>query len=243
MNTWTAETDTEAVRILTDAPNVEKNRLYYHVRQHFELVELGGVRRVRKKCNGKFMATEESFTNIIQDIHIATGQKSETKTFYKIQETYANITKAGVRSFIVNCERCAEKAKKKLARSVVVRSISASSLNERGQVDLIDYRTEPDGDNKWVMHYEEHLSEFSVLRPLTQKLALLVAKELFNIFITFGAPHILQSDNGREFTAEVISEVASLWPQLVLINGRPRYPQSQGSIERANASVKVALTA
>jgi len=25
-------------------------------------------------------------------------------------------------------------------------------------------------------------------------------------------PHILQSDNGREFTANVISELASLWP-------------------------------
>lgn len=59
----------------------------------------------------------------------------------------------------------------------------------------------------------------------------------------FGAPHILQSDNGREFTANVITELSSLWPQVVLVNGRPRHPQSQGSVERGNASVKDALVA
>jgi len=52
-----------------------------------------------------------------------------------------------------------------------------------------------------------------IYQPLTQKLAVLVAAELFAyIFMTFGAAHILQSDNGREFTANVISELASLWP-------------------------------
>lgn len=61
--------------------------------------------------------------------------------------------------------------------------------------------------------------------------------------MTFGAPHILQSDNGREFTANVITELSSLWPQVVLVNGRPRHPQSQGSVERGNASVKDALVA
>ena len=31
-----------------------------------------------------------------------------------------------------------------------------------------------------------------------------------HIFLTFGAPHVLQSDNGREFTAGIITELASL---------------------------------
>ena len=39
---------------------------------------------------------------------------------------------------------------------------------------------------------------------------------------------ILQSDNGREFVAAVIVELRFLWPELVLVNGRPRHPQSQG---------------
>ena len=40
------------------------------------------------------------------------------------------------------------------------------------------------------------------------------------IFIDFGAPKILQSDNGREFVAEVILELKKIWPSMLIINGR-----------------------
>jgi transposase InsO family protein len=52
---------------------------------------------------------------------------------------------------------------------------------------------------------------------------------------------ILQSDNGREFTANIITDLKSLWPDLKIVHGRPRHPQSQGSEERANADVKEML--
>jgi len=34
-----------------------------------------------------------------------------------------------------------------------------------------------------------------------------------------------------------------LWPDLILVNGQPRYPQSQGSVERGNCSLKDSLVA
>jgi hypothetical protein len=57
------------------------------------------------------------------------------------------------------------------------------------------------------MHYQDHLTQFSVLKALTSKSAAEVGYLLLDIFILFGAPHILQSDNGREFTANVIKEL------------------------------------
>jgi len=53
----------------------------------------------------------------------------------------------------------------------------------------------------------------------------------------------LQSDNGREFVAGIITEMVALWPDVVLVNGRPRYPQSQGSVENANGTLKNSLIA
>jgi hypothetical protein len=50
--------------------------------------------------------------------------------------------------------------------------------------------------------------------------------------------YILQSDNGRECTANIITDLRSLWQELVIVHGRPRHPQSQGSVERANADIK-----
>ena len=29
-----------------------------------------------------------------------------------------------------------------------------------------------------------------------------------------------------------------MWPQLTMVHGRPRHPQSQGSVERANGDIK-----
>ena len=51
----------------------------------------------------------------------------------------------------------------------------------------------------------------------------------------------MQSDNGREFTATLIKEIATAFPGLKLINGRPRFPQSQGSVERSNQDVELML--
>lgn len=53
-----------------------------------------------------------------------------------------------------------------------------------------------------------------------------------------GAPQILQSDNGSEFTALVISEIKILWPDLLIVHDKPRHPQSQGSAERLNSNIK-----
>ena len=48
------------------------------------------------------------------------------------------------------------------------------------------------------------------------------------LFLLIGAPVVLQSDNGSEFTASVITELQGLWPDLKLVHGKPRHPQSQG---------------
>jgi transposase InsO family protein len=55
------------------------------------------------------------------------------------------------------------------------------------------------------------------------------------------APHILQSDNGSEFTAQIISDLKELWPELAIVHGKPCHPQSQGSVERANYGIKYML--
>jgi len=64
--------------------------------------------------------------------------------------------------------------------------------------------------------------------------------ELLKIFLKVGCPHILQSDNDREFTAAVIQELTSLWPTCKIVN-RSRHPASQGSVERSNQDVEAVL--
>ena len=77
---------------------------------------------------------------------------------------------------------------------------------------------------------------------LRSKTATEVANSLFQIFFIFGVPYILQSDNGREFRNSLILAVKMMWPDMNLVHGRARHPQSQGSVERSNADIKKMLS-
>lgn len=74
-------------------------------------------------------------------------------------------------------------------------------------------------------------------------MCLISSEELSKIFFAWGAPAILQSDNGREFVAQVVIDLVSRWPHCKIVHGRPRHPQSQGSVERSNADVENMLRA
>ncbi|CAI6372620.1 unnamed protein product [Macrosiphum euphorbiae] len=99
-------------------------------------------------------------------------------------------------------------------------------------------QAQPDGNYKFILVYQDHLTKFVSLRPLTHKRAEEVAYVLLDIFTTFGAPAILQSDNGREFVNKIINELCNMWEDLKIVHGKPRHSQSQGSVERPNQDVE-----
>jgi hypothetical protein len=43
--------------------------------------------------------------------------------------------------------------------------------------------------------------------------------------------------DGKEFTTQIINDLKIMWPGLVIVNGRPRHPQSQGLVERRNSTL------
>jgi len=101
-----------------------------------------------------------------------------------------------------------------------------------------DMQSMPDGIYKFIMNYQDHLTKFCVVKSLTSKRAAEVAyKLLTSVFLVFGAPHILQSNNGRKFTASIITELKELWPELVIVHGKPMHPQSQRTVERSNGDI------
>jgi len=64
-----------------------------------------------------------------------------------------------------------------------------------------------------------------------------------DIFCMFGAPFILQSDNGREYANKIIQNLADICPGMELVHGKPRHSHSQGLVERSNQDVRDMLIA
>ena len=77
---------------------------------------------------------------------------------------------------------------------------------------------------------------------MKSKEAINVAAFLYSIFTQFGSPAILQSDNGKEFTAKIICDLVNMWPGMIIINGHPHHPQSQGLVEKGNDILQTKLS-
>lgn len=195
------------------------------------------------KTNGAlkyFVVLEECFP-IVHKIHLDTGHGRRDRMLKELEKSkFQNIPRIVVVEYLKLCKPCEEKGKNP-KKGIVVKPILSKEFNERGQVDLVDYQSTPDGEFKFVLNYQDHLTKFTILKALKTKTANEVAENLVEIFSILGAPAMLHSDNGGEFVNKIISAVATKWPNLKLVHGKPRHSQSQGSVERSNQDIEAMI--
>ncbi|XP_070182237.1 KRAB-A domain-containing protein 2-like [Littorina saxatilis] len=215
----------------------------------FEVLKCGDIERLVQKRTDTteesilYYATLEETYDIVKRAHVATGHGGRDRMEKELHKKYDNIPRHAIELYKSLCAECQKKKKRARVKGVVVRPILSNDILSRAQIDLIDMQSLADRGHKWICVYQDHFSKFCILRPLSTKRASEVASHILDIFLAFGAPSILQSDNGAEFTASIITEVAQLWPDLKIVHGKPRQPQSQGSVERANSDIKDMLVA
>ena len=56
-------------------------------------------------------------------------------------------------------------------KGLVIKTMIFSEMNSRAQVDMIDMQSQADGDLKWILVYQDHLTKFVQLRPVMSKRA------------------------------------------------------------------------
>ena len=70
------------------------------------------------------------------------------------------------------------------------------------------------------MVYQDHLTKFIVKKPLNTKTVEEIVYNLIDIFTLLGAPSVLQSENCREFSNQIVSNLKN-WPNLKIVHGKP----------------------
>lgn len=106
----------------------------------------------------------------IERIHAASGHNGYKKTFQRVKREVFGISRAEVRWLLEHCQVCMLNVQQNTTRAFlqpnVVRDILA-----RLQADLIDMRTNPEGEYVWILHLKDHFSKSSMLYTLTSKMA------------------------------------------------------------------------
>ena len=123
----------------------------------------------KKDGSRKRYVTYEKLFEAIQEYHEESGKHTgRLLTFNKLKQIYANITMQQVIAYIECCETCHQK-QGRVKKGIVVKPIVSSKFNSRCQVDCIDMQSCPDGEYKYIMVYQDHLTKFTMLEALKTK--------------------------------------------------------------------------
>ncbi|CAG8601829.1 13058_t:CDS:2 [Acaulospora morrowiae] len=180
---------------------------------------------------------EEIRALILEHFHDQANHREYHKTFFAISEKHIGITQEEVRTYVNQCNTCiiTTSIKKKTDMKNVISTAPCQHI----QIDLIDFQdfAKVNNDFAWLLTCICVFSKFLIAVSMKNKEASTVATHLIkDVFKVFGPPMIIQSDNGKEFVARIITEICEAL-NITIRHGRPRHPQSQGQIERLNQTV------
>lgn len=150
---------------------------------------------IHPNTNTLYVCLDEIF-DIIHSTHVELEHAGREGMWRELKKKYRNITVEQVTIYLTLCTICQEKTNIP-KKNLVVKPMVFDELNSRCQVDLIDMQSSPDREYKFIFVYQDHLTKFIQLRPLTSKTATEVAHVLLDVFTIIGAPCVLQSDNGE----------------------------------------------
>lgn len=247
---WSRERINDVIKLIEEFNSASetkklRNSAHYYYANNYEIMEEGGRKCLVQKlkdsdANTIKIVPVEEYYDVLDEIHRSTGHGGRDKMLMALRYVCFIPTPA-VLAFLKSCHTCLrKKVAFKKGASFLTRAMDAFS--NRGLIKLIDMQSTPDGRYQWILHYQECSTKFTFLRPLTSNDAAEVAFDLLKIFLEIGCPAILETNNTREYTADVIKELASQWPSCKILNGRP-VPETSNASTSLIDSVSDLLTA
>eukprot|EP00956_Cyclotella_meneghiniana_P018998 scaffold32192_cov65-Cyclotella_meneghiniana.AAC.3 len=247
----------------------KENKQAYTYIEKFDILTVGGREMLVLKQKPKDGNSVEDLCRVsnyetvfddLKRLHVPDHTKRNT-LHDKAKKAYGDsIPLHAAVAFGDTCPVCLRREKRKKPKAGS-QPIVTEGFGNRGQIDLIDMQSMPDGPFKFICHYCDHGIKFGAAGALIQKTCRAVALFLFELFTLIGPPKTLQTDNGREFNQValdgkarkvfldeefidgVITELCMLWPNSSVVRGTPRHSESNGGIERRNLTLETRLGA
>ena len=166
-----------------------------------------------------------------------TNHTGQVLTWGKVNDTYTGISREIVRKFVQKCPVCQQKVTRVHKAALI--PITAKTLFERVQVDLIDFTRKPSCGYHYILQAVDHYSKFHWAWALKNKEAATVAYHLNCLLAETGPIRFVQCDQGTEFKADCLQVLADF--SCKMVNSSPYHPQTNGLVERGNSVLKMAL--
>lgn len=194
------------------------------------------------KLNRVVLFAPHSMKNLIlQHAHGSqfTGHEGIFKTKQRILSNYywPNIDK-DVIEMINACHKCQMMKNRKYPIQALLKPLpQCSEINQRVHADLFGPLKTSGNHKKYILCMTDAFSKYVELVPLPDKEAVTVAQGIFYRWLCrFGAPLILTTDGGKEFTAKVCKELYKVM-NMEHFTTSPYHPQCNSQAEIVNKTI------
>lgn len=167
------------------------------------------------------------------------GHRGQNHTLARIMNDYYWKGIQDEVHFIVKCcERC-QKLKLQRKKTKLPLLITDTPIYGLSKISLDIYGPlkETINGNKFILSMQCLLTKFFIAAPLKNDTALETARALVNkLFCVYGIPNSILTDQGSNFISNILEELAKIF-RIEKYRSSAFHPQSQGSIERAHATL------
>ncbi|CAF4315091.1 unnamed protein product, partial [Adineta steineri] len=129
--------------------NESSNNPVFTLERYKQTIELINDAKLKRSedTSIEYYAPINELYDIIRIAHSNIGHRGIKNTLKEIKKKCVNVTEKQVKLFISECNECKiKRAKPRNSSKLVIRSIISNDFNSRGQVDLIDMQSSPDGE-------------------------------------------------------------------------------------------------
>ena len=170
-----------------------------------------------------------------------TGHLGITKTKDRIlQRYYWPGIFSEVARYCKSCEVCQKSQPRRPARAEMVPMPLVPLPFQRVAMDIVGPLPRTKRGNQFILTFCDYATRYPEAVPLPSVEAPRVAKELMSIFSRLGILEQILTDQGTNFMSATLEEVYRLL-QVKRIRTSPYHPQTDGLVERFNATLKLML--
>ncbi|CAI5677314.1 unnamed protein product [Oreochromis niloticus] len=139
------------------------------------------------------------------------------------------------------CTSCAERARPLKTPQAAMGTVRVGAPMERIAVDLMGPLNETERHNQFTLVVQDYFSKWVEAYPVPNEQAPTVAEKVVAEWVCrYGAPQSLHSDQGTNFESAVFQGMCELFG-IKKTHTTPFHPQSDGQVERFNATLQKAL--
>lgn len=172
------------------------------------------------------------------------GHFGFNKTFNRIRQYYTwPKMSTDIKLYVKNCPICQKVKAQGVTKAPMVIVTTAKSSWEKISIDLVGPLSETVKANKYLLTVEDHLSKWLIAIPLPNQEAQTVAEALVQeVFLIYGAPLSLLSDQGTNFMSKLFAALCKFW-KVKQHRSSPYHAQTNGILERSHFYLKNYLRA